>query len=483
MSKRTNLRLLFAVAFVFGFAGASPADEFIIVNGLPCGTFCRAWMGIKLPPPHEAPASVEQSEAPPADAEPANRRHEPHKALKPKMARHKLERRETEVAERKPDSRAERRAERSVGARGARSPTDLTSAGAVLASPIPEPPKAPAASPAPTPEVSVAAPEAKSQPEVESATPSPAATPEVSVASPEAKPAVDSADHTGAVAIAPTPSPGPTASPEATLSAQQAGAGPAAQSAAPPATPETAVAVAPDSGKAVQPSPAASAAALANQSADQRDGSGKAREPAPSPSATPTPAESETTARSADADVKQPAQASATPTLAPSTSPSAEPAPAAPEGANRAAVADKAPATAPSAPEVATLGDAGKPNDPAAAPERKDTTASPGAPAPPQMLVVLAKPEVKTAADLNDKTVLIAGVTSVSGEQLKASFAVAGAGQAQFKQGDKSDIDELPRGDVAAAVVAVATPGVAADFQEIPGFHVLYLEVLPYVGR
>ena len=99
------------------------------------------------------------------------------------------------------------------------------------------------------------------------------------------------------------------------------------------------------------------------------------------------------------------------------------------------------------------------------------------------MLVVLAKADVKSAADLNDKTILVAGVTSVSGEQLKASFAVAGAGGAQLKQGDKSDIDELPRGEVAAAIVAVATPGKATDFQEIPGFHALYIEVLPYVGR
>ncbi len=99
------------------------------------------------------------------------------------------------------------------------------------------------------------------------------------------------------------------------------------------------------------------------------------------------------------------------------------------------------------------------------------------------MLVVLAKPEVKSAADLDDKTVLVAGVTSISSEQLKASFAVAGAGGAQLKQGDKSDIDELPRGEVAAAIVAVSTPGKAAEFQAIPGYHALYIEVLPYVGR
>jgi ABC-type nitrate/sulfonate/bicarbonate transport system substrate-binding protein len=96
-----------------------------------------------------------------------------------------------------------------------------------------------------------------------------------------------------------------------------------------------------------------------------------------------------------------------------------------------------------------------------------------------QMLIVLAKPEVKTAGDLDGKTILVAGVTSVSGEQLRDSLAAAGVSGAQFKQGEKSDIDELRRGDVAAAVVAVATPGIPADIDEIPGFHLLYFEVSP----
>src|SRR5271167_4425829 len=109
MPKRTNIRLLFTAAFVFGFASLSPAEEFIIVNGLPCGTLCRAWMGIKLPPPHNEPATVQPPEAPRAEVESPKPRHEHRKAQKPKMARRKVERRETELAEQKPDSRAERR--------------------------------------------------------------------------------------------------------------------------------------------------------------------------------------------------------------------------------------------------------------------------------------------------------------------------------------------------------------------------------------
>jgi hypothetical protein len=482
MSKRTNIRLLFTAAFVLGFVGLSSADEFIIVNGLPCGTFCRAWMGIKLPPPHDEPAPAAQPEAPRADVESPKPRHEHRKAQKPKMARRKVEHHETEVAERKADSLAERRERTSDAARGAKTPTDLSATGAVLASPVPEPPKAPAATPAPsptaTPELSVAAPEAKSQTTVDGAAPSPARTPEVSVAAPDAKSqsAVD-----GAV-----PSPAPA--PEVTLAVPEAKSQPQVDSAAPttaaiaptptptpivsPEAPGTSVAAAPNS-EAAPSSPAASEAAAAKPEA--------ASSANPTVTAAPTPAE--TPERSADAGVK-PAEA---PTPAPSASPAAEPA--------DLAAADKTPATGQGAPEVATLGDAAKPptapattgsaNDPAATSEPKVGSLSGGAEAPsgPQMLVVLAKPEVKSVADLNDKTILVAGVTSVSGEQLKASIAVAGAGGAQLKQGDKSDIDELPRGEVAAAIVGVSTPGKAADFQEIPGFHALYIEVLPYVGR
>ena len=90
MSKRTNIRLLFAAALVFGLPSQSSAEEFIIVNGLPCGTLCRAWMGIKLPP-HEEPAPAAQPEAPRADVETPKPRHEHRKKQKPKMARRKVE--------------------------------------------------------------------------------------------------------------------------------------------------------------------------------------------------------------------------------------------------------------------------------------------------------------------------------------------------------------------------------------------------------
>jgi hypothetical protein len=96
-----------------------------------------------------------------------------------------------------------------------------------------------------------------------------------------------------------------------------------------------------------------------------------------------------------------------------------------------------------------------------------------------QVLIVLAQPDVKSMADLHNKVVLVAGVDSVSGEQLKASFAAAGARDLDIKQGAASDVAELWAGKVAAAVVAVAEPVAATAFHEIPGYTLMLVRVEP----
>jgi predicted dienelactone hydrolase len=108
-------------------------------------------------------------------------------------------------------------------------------------------------------------------------------------------------------------------------------------------------------------------------------------------------------------------------------------------------------------------------------------TADPGAKADPErkILIVLAKPDVKEIADLHDKTVVLAGVAAPSDERLKAAFAAAGAGGAQFKQGAVNDVDEVGSGAVAAAIVAVVKPEIASAFPEVPGYRLLRVEVAP----
>ncbi len=95
-----------------------------------------------------------------------------------------------------------------------------------------------------------------------------------------------------------------------------------------------------------------------------------------------------------------------------------------------------------------------------------------------QVLIVLAKPEVKSVADLHDQPIIVAGV-SLSGEQLKRSFAAAGASNLSITEGVTSDVSQLWSGQVAAAVVAVAEPEIAASFREIPGYRLLLIPVQP----
>ena len=442
MSKRRIARPLLAAVLVAGLSGAARADEYIIVNGLPCGTLCRAWMGIKLPP-HDEPPSADKAAAPRVEAEPAKPRHAHHKTQKPKLARRKT----TEppaaplIAERK----------------------DTSKASPVPASPTPAPSSSPAPAASAKPPDAVA-PAAAQSPEpagvalsAPAATPSPAATPEAAPASPPAAaaaPAAESAEQTRAAVQAATPTPAPALT------------------------------------------PAAEAVDAAGRSADAKPVGEAQGSPGPAPdvAAAPTPppvsVEPETASRSADGEAKPASEAKSAPTPAPAASATSTPVAQVDNG-------EQGPSRAPmasGAPEVAEVGDASA--SPASAAMKNggsvdDRAKAAGAalargaesPTLRQVLIVLAKSEVKTAGDLDGKTIIVAGVTSISGERLEDSLAAAGVSGAQIKQGEKSDIDQLLRGDAAAAVVAVATPGIPADVEETPGLHLLYFDVSPQAIR
>jgi hypothetical protein len=102
-------------------------------------------------------------------------------------------------------------------------------------------------------------------------------------------------------------------------------------------------------------------------------------------------------------------------------------------------------------------------------------------PAASKVLVLVANPEVKSVAELRDKSVLIAGVASVPEEQLKSALATAGASGAKFKQGGKNDIDPLVRGEVAAVIVDLVSPETASSVRNVdfPGLRLLFVEVAP----
>jgi hypothetical protein len=166
--------------------------------------------------------------------------------------------------------------------------------------------------------------------------------------------------------------------------------------------------------------------------------------------------------------------------------------------AQAAAVAAPPPAEAPAPKELVS-----KPPAPEVKPEAKaeivlpppatlEVAAAPAAPTPamapskareiakaasaslddPDNLValVLARPEINSLSDLNNKSIAITEKQSASSGRISAALMAAGAAEVQFSEAKASAIDRLISGEVPAAVV-LAPREVANLFPEVEGFR------------
>ena len=97
------------------------------------------------------------------------------------------------------------------------------------------------------------------------------------------------------------------------------------------------------------------------------------------------------------------------------------------------------------------------------------------------VLIILAQPNVAKLSDLDDKAVVIAGLSSISPELVSAALSAGGAHGVRLTSGTKGDIDRLVSGEISAAVVARVTPAKAQSFPQIPGFSLLRVAI--DVGR
>ena len=95
----------------------------------------------------------------------------------------------------------------------------------------------------------------------------------------------------------------------------------------------------------------------------------------------------------------------------------------------------------------------------------------------PAVLIILAGPGVSALSDLNGKSVVIAGLSTVTRATVIAAFAAAGVGPSQIQDGSVDDIGQLIDGRVSAAVVAFLPPSGALEFPRIPPFTTLRLTV------
>jgi len=102
-----------------------------------------------------------------------------------------------------------------------------------------------------------------------------------------------------------------------------------------------------------------------------------------------------------------------------------------------------------------------------------DTTAS-VPPINPDNLValVLARPEINSLSDFNNKSIAIEKTQSAASGSVGAALMAAGAAEVQFSEGLAGPIDRLISGEVPAAVLTLASREAAEWFPDIAGFRI-----------
>ncbi|QHO79267.1 hypothetical protein ACH79_34680 [Bradyrhizobium sp. CCBAU 051011] len=85
--------------------------------------------------------------------------------------------------------------------------------------------------------------------------------------------------------------------------------------------------------------------------------------------------------------------------------------------------------------------------------------------------LVLARPEIGSLSDLNNKNIAIEEKQSASSGRVSAAFMAAGAAEVQFSEGTRGAIDRLISGEVPAAVLTLASREAAEGFPDIEGFR------------
>ncbi|NOJ43248.1 hypothetical protein HCN58_27390 [Bradyrhizobium sp. WSM 1791] len=85
--------------------------------------------------------------------------------------------------------------------------------------------------------------------------------------------------------------------------------------------------------------------------------------------------------------------------------------------------------------------------------------------------LVLARPEISSLSDLNNKSIAIEEKQAASSGRVSAALIAAGAAEVQFSEGQRGAIDRLISGEVPAAVLTLASREAAEWFPDIAGFR------------
>ena len=93
--------------------------------------------------------------------------------------------------------------------------------------------------------------------------------------------------------------------------------------------------------------------------------------------------------------------------------------------------------------------------------------------------LVMARPDIKSVADLARKDVAIDEPQRVSSADVRTAIAAAGATEVQLSAGQTKAIDRLVAGEVSAAVLTLVSKEAGEWFPEIAGFRVFRVPLSP----
>jgi hypothetical protein len=107
-------------------------------------------------------------------------------------------------------------------------------------------------------------------------------------------------------------------------------------------------------------------------------------------------------------------------------------------------------------------------------------TAAPANKADGLVVVLMARPDIKSLAELTGKTIAIDSKYSTSNSNVRTAIAAAGALEVQLSQGPNMAIDRLVNGETPAAVLALVSASAAENFPEIAGYKTFHVPLSPH---
>jgi hypothetical protein len=88
------------------------------------------------------------------------------------------------------------------------------------------------------------------------------------------------------------------------------------------------------------------------------------------------------------------------------------------------------------------------------------------------VVLLMARPEIKSVSDLNGKDIAIDERQSASNDSVRTAIAAAGATEVKLSEGQTKAVNRLISGEVPAAVLTLVSSEAADWFPEIAGFKI-----------